>query len=72
MHAQELILAMPPPIPAQGRGKTTVTPQQFRRLSMSVDGFSLMTYDWNMGQPGPNAPYYWVNDNLKFLVSAAK
>lgn len=69
---QDLILAVPPPVPAQAGRKPAFTAQDFRRLSKHVDGFSLMTYDWNIARAGPNAPYTWVQDNLEHLLAGSK
>ncbi|EIE20263.1 glycoside hydrolase [Coccomyxa subellipsoidea C-169] len=66
----DLILAVPPVVPAQGHGQPAFTPAHFKQLAPFVDGFSLMTYDWNIGAPGPNAPFNWVEANLKQLLSA--
>ena len=67
---QELILAVPPVVPAQGHGSPGFTRAHFEQLVKFVDGFSLMTYDWNIRASGPNAPYNWVEANLKTLLPA--
>ncbi|XP_021760336.1 chitinase domain-containing protein 1-like [Chenopodium quinoa] len=44
-------------------------PEDLRTLSDSVDGFSLMTYDYSSSySPGPNAPLTWVHSTIKLLV----
>ncbi|KAF2074335.1 hypothetical protein CYY_004356 [Polysphondylium violaceum] len=40
----------------------------FAMLSKTVDGFSLMTYDYAPSQ-GANAPKQWVEDNIKIYLS---
>ena len=65
---KELILAMPPPVPAAEGQPAPVSAAQFSELEQFVDGFSLMTYDHNgYGSPGPNAPLPWVQANLEQL-----
>lgn len=45
-------------------------PEDLQALSDSVDGFSLMTYDYSSHySPGPNAPLEWVHSTIKFLLS---
>ncbi|CAL8470895.1 g10437 [Coccomyxa elongata] len=66
----ELILAVPPVVPAEGHGQPAFTAAQFEQLAPFVDGFSLMTYDWNIGGSGPNAPFPWVEANVKQLLAA--
>lgn len=44
-------------------------PEDLRRLSDDVDGFSLMTYDFSGPQnPGPNAPLKWIHSTLQILL----
>lgn len=44
-------------------------PEDFRSLSNSVDGYSLMTYDFSNPQnPGPNAPLVWIRSTMKLLL----
>ncbi|KAG8363264.1 hypothetical protein BUALT_Bualt19G0004100 [Buddleja alternifolia] len=46
-------------------------PEDLRSLSDSVDGFSLMTYDFSGPQnPGPNAPLKWIHSILLLLLDA--
>lgn len=46
-------------------------PQDLRTLGDSVDGFSLMTYDYSSPyNPGPNAPLAWVHSTIKLLLGA--
>ncbi|CAN8248186.1 unnamed protein product [Cochlearia groenlandica] len=41
-------------------------------LKDSVDGFSLMTYDFSNSQkPGPNAPLKWIDLSLKLLLGSS-
>ena len=68
---QELVLAVPPPIAMQQQAHPMFTATHFGRLAWSVDGFSLMTYDYNVGRPGPNAPLPWVRANLDALLPEA-
>ncbi len=68
---QELILAVPPPVPAQQQlqqGPAPFSAREFRSLAPHVAGFSLMTYDFNAGRAGPNAPLPWVQANLDALL----
>ncbi|KAI3449260.1 hypothetical protein Pfo_005925 [Paulownia fortunei] len=47
-------------------------PEDLRRLSDDVDGFSLMTYDFSGPQnPGPNAPLKWIHSTLLLLLDAS-
>ncbi|XP_074279684.1 uncharacterized protein LOC141604981 [Silene latifolia] len=47
-------------------------PEDLRALSDSVDGFSLMTYDFSSSyRPGPNAPLLWVRSTIEFLLSSS-
>ncbi|XP_073156028.1 uncharacterized protein [Henckelia pumila] len=47
-------------------------PEDLRYLSESVDGFSLMTYDFSGPQnPGPNAPLKWIHSTLLLLLDAS-
>lgn len=45
-------------------------PEDLQTLSDSVDGFSLMTYDYSSPYPGPNAPLAWVHSTIKLLLGA--
>ncbi len=67
---QELILAVPPIIPAEGHGQPAFTAAHFEQLAPFIDGFSLMTYDWNIARSGPNAPFPWVEANVRQLLPA--
>ncbi|XP_073277215.1 uncharacterized protein [Primulina huaijiensis] len=47
-------------------------PEDLSYLSESVDGFSLMTYDFSGPQnPGPNAPLNWIHSTLLLLLDAS-
>ena len=64
---------MPPPVPAQQQQPGAPAPfsaQHFASLAPHVAGFSVMTYDYNAGRPGPNAPLPWVQANLDGLLSS--
>ena len=68
---QELILAIQPPVPAKEGAKPPLNFSQFQQLASFIDGFSVMTYDFNVyGMPGPNAPVSWVKANLEFFEPA--
>uniref|UniRef100_A0A0E0JLA0 Chitinase domain-containing protein 1 n=1 Tax=Oryza punctata TaxID=4537 RepID=A0A0E0JLA0_ORYPU len=46
-------------------------PEDLLQLADSVDGFSLMTYDFSGPQnPGPSAPLSWIQYSLKALLAA--
>ncbi|XP_019192501.1 PREDICTED: uncharacterized protein LOC109186803 [Ipomoea nil] len=46
-------------------------PEDLRSLGDTVDGFSLMTYDFSGPQsPGPNAPLNWIHSILQLLLGA--
>lgn len=46
--------------------------EDLRRLSETVDWFSLMTYDFSSAHyPGPNAPLNWIRSSLKLLLDGA-
>ncbi|XP_071685727.1 uncharacterized protein [Rutidosis leptorrhynchoides] len=43
-------------------------PEDLQNLGDSVDGYSLMTYDFSNPQsPGPNAPLKWVHSTMQLL-----
>ncbi|CAN7009450.1 unnamed protein product [Brassica rapa subsp. trilocularis] len=47
-------------------------PDDLQFLKDSVDGFSLMTYDFSNAQnPGPNAPLKWIDLTLKLLLGSS-
>ncbi|ESQ37762.1 hypothetical protein EUTSA_v10028671mg [Eutrema salsugineum] len=47
-------------------------PEDLQFLKDSVDGFSLMTYDFSNSQnPGPNAPLKWIDLTLKLLLGSS-
>ncbi|KAH9620819.1 hypothetical protein KSS87_015126 [Heliosperma pusillum] len=47
-------------------------PEDLRALGDSVDGFSLMTYDFSSSyRPGPNAPLFWVRSTVELLLSSS-
>lgn len=44
-------------------------PEDFQTLGESVDGYSLMTYDYSSPySPGPNAPLKWVHSTIELLL----
>ncbi|PIA49069.1 hypothetical protein AQUCO_01300129v1 [Aquilegia coerulea] len=46
-------------------------PEDLQSLSDSVDGFSLMTYDFSgPHNPGPNAPLKWIQATVRLLLGA--
>lgn len=46
-------------------------PADLQSLSGSVDGFSLMTYDFSgPNNPGPNAPLNWIRFTLQLLLGS--
>ncbi|MBA0717771.1 hypothetical protein Golax_005553 [Gossypium laxum] len=46
-------------------------PADLQSLSGSVDGFSLMTYDFSgPNNPGPNAPLNWIRFTLRLLLGS--
>ncbi|KAF5192192.1 histone H3 [Thalictrum thalictroides] len=46
-------------------------PEDLQSLSDSVDGFSLMTYDFSgPHNPGPNAPLKWIQATVQLLFGA--
>lgn len=47
-------------------------PQDLLGLSGSVDGFSVMTYDFSgPHDPGPNAPLKWIRSTLQLLLGTS-
>lgn len=65
------MLTVPPPVPAKNVSEAPISQAHFTELEHIVDGFSLMTYDYNaFGLPGPNAPLAWVGNNLQTLKLA--
>ena len=63
---QELLLAVPPVVPA-AKGAATFSTADFALLGSFVDGFSVMSYDYStsLRGAGPNAPLWWVRENLR-------
>nr|UCK81485.1 chitinase-like protein 2 [Arenicola marina] len=67
-HKKTLILVLPPPL-MQGNRPGMVSGEDFSDLVDSVDGISLMTYDFsNPMSPGPNSPISWVRACVESLV----
>lgn len=67
-HYLELIYVIPAPR-SQSLAEQDFGPQDLKELSDSVDGFSLMTYDFSGPQnPGPNAPLPWIRSCLHLLL----
>jgi spore germination protein YaaH len=63
-----LLLAVPPVVPAQpGRPGAEVAHMQ--QVATEVDGWSVMTYDWSVFGPGPNAPLRWQEENVQALLA---
>lgn len=63
----ELVYVIGPPRSTQLE-EYDFSPEDLRRLSDDVDGFSLMTYDFSGPQnPGPNAPLKWIHSTLQIL-----
>ncbi|KAH7289993.1 hypothetical protein KP509_30G027200 [Ceratopteris richardii] len=62
-----LIFVIPPP--AAHNDAKFFTRSDMDMLHRSVDGFSLMTYDYsNPYQPGPSAPLPWIHSCLHMLL----
>nr|TKW15425.1 hypothetical protein SEVIR_5G236600v2 [Setaria viridis] len=69
-HHLELIYVIPAPR-MQELNNQDFGPEDLLQLADSVDGFSLMTYDFSGPQnPGPSAPLNWVQHSLTTLLSA--
>lgn len=64
------MLAIPPVVPSHP-GRPGAELEHMQQLSGSVDGFSVMTYDYSAAGPGPNAPLPWQEENVRELLSAA-
>ncbi|KAJ3670921.1 hypothetical protein LUZ60_008347 [Juncus effusus] len=59
-----------PPVRTKELSNYDFAPGDLRQLADSVDGFSLMTYDFSGPQtPGPNAPLEWMKYCLNMLLS---
>jgi hypothetical protein len=67
---QVLVLAIPPVVPSDP-GRPGADLKHMQALAAVVDGFSLMTYDYTTGGPGPNFPLPWQERNAKELTGAA-
>eukprot|EP00884_Botryococcus_braunii_P020781 jgi/Botrbrau1/7387/Bobra.0316s0030.1 len=64
----DVILALPPVSPTPG-SEIYYPMKAWEAQRKLCDGFSFMTYDYTLGnKPGPNAPVYFVEDNLKLLM----
>jgi chitinase domain-containing protein 1 len=42
------------------------------KTAASVDGFSLMTYDFSHASPGPNSPLEWVRQQVNYWAGESK
>ena len=62
---QELLLAVPPVVPAT-KGAASFSTVDFTLLGSFVDGFSVMSYDYGTSfrGAGPNAPLWWLRENV--------
>ncbi|XP_047324093.1 chitinase domain-containing protein 1 [Impatiens glandulifera] len=68
----ELIYVIRPPY-SEKLEKHDFGPEDIKRLSNAVDGFSLMTYDFSSPQnPGPNAPLNWIHSTMQLLLEGTK
>lgn len=68
-HHLELIYVIPAPH-SQNLAEYDFGSKDLEELSDSVDGFSLMTYDFSGPQnPGPNAPLSWIHSSMQLLLS---
>ncbi|KAM0912691.1 hypothetical protein ACQ4PT_012656 [Festuca glaucescens] len=66
----ELIYVIPAPR-TEGLNNQDFGPEDLLQLADSVDGFSLMTYDFSGPQnPGPSAPLKWIQYSLTTLLPA--
>jgi chitinase domain-containing protein 1 len=64
----ELIYVIPAPR-MEGLNNQDFGPEDLLQLADSVDGFSLMTYDFSGPQnPGPSAPLKWIQYSLTTLL----
>ncbi|KAK3161306.1 hypothetical protein QOZ80_1BG0075470 [Eleusine coracana subsp. coracana] len=69
-HHLELIYVIPAPR-MQELNNQDFGPDDLLLLADSLDGFSLMTYDFSGPQnPGPSAPLKWLQHSLTTLLSA--
>ncbi|XP_021851704.1 uncharacterized protein [Spinacia oleracea] len=66
----QLVYVIGPPYSQSGKLQAhDFGPEDLKTLSDSVDGFSLMTYDYSSPySPGPNAPLTWVHSTIKLLL----
>lgn len=65
---KQFFLVIPPPV-YPGNVKGMFGKDDFDYLVDSVDGFSLMTYDFsNANRPGPNSPVEWMRSCVEALV----
>uniref|UniRef100_A0A0D9YBS9 Chitinase domain-containing protein 1 n=1 Tax=Oryza glumipatula TaxID=40148 RepID=A0A0D9YBS9_9ORYZ len=69
-HHLKLIYVVPAPRMKELNNQE-FRPEDLLQLADSVDGFSLMTYDFSGPQnPGPSAPLSWIQYSLKTLLAA--
>ncbi|KAJ1284362.1 hypothetical protein BS78_03G197800 [Paspalum vaginatum] len=69
-HHLELIYVIPAPRMLEPNNQD-FGPEDLLQLVDSLDGFSLMTYDFSGPQnPGPSAPLEWVRHSLTTLLAA--
>lgn len=69
-HHLKLIYVVPAPRMKELNNQE-FRPEDLLQLADSVDGFSLMTYEFSGPQnPGPSAPLSWIQYSLKTLLAA--
>ena len=70
---QELLLAVPPVVPAAA-GAATFSTADLALFGSFVDGFSVMCYDYStsLRGVGPNAPLWWLKENLRKALAGQR
>ncbi|XP_020311816.2 chitinase domain-containing protein 1 [Oncorhynchus kisutch] len=58
----DCVLVIPPAVTPSSGQPGMFGRGQFEQLAPVVDGFSLMTYDFSSGRPGPSSPLPWLRE----------
>ncbi|XP_052322908.1 chitinase domain-containing protein 1 isoform X2 [Oncorhynchus keta] len=58
----DCVLVIPPAVTPSSGQPGMFGREQFEQLAPVVDGFSLMTYDFSSGRPGPSSPLPWLRE----------
>lgn len=68
LHAEKMVFILVEPVISRSDGSKFFSSSDLQRLLQKVDFFSLMTYDYSGGQPGPNSPLFWMTRSILELI----